>query len=344
MKRIFEPVKMNYIELSNRLVRSATWEGIANPDGSVTEEAYDIYAELAKGGVGAIITGFTSVALTDYYFDGMMRLCDDALIPQYKELVDIIHAEGTPVITQLALGAYYREKNGRYLQVEPDDMTTEEIKYVIRQFIDAAIRAMKAGFDGVQIHAAHFFFLSRFLSPAVNHRTDSYGGSTENRSRILLKIMEGIRKEAPSLHITVKINSNDFTYDGLNESESLTICKLLDVAGIDSIEVSGNGTSVGGIRPHMNEGYFAPFAAKVAEKVSCPIIVVGGFRSLDTMENVLNETKIAMISLSRPLLREPDLPNKMKADSSVISKCVSCNACYSSPSHKCIFRGSTHHA
>ena len=116
------------------------------------------------------------------------------------------------------------------------------------------------------------------------------------------------------------------------------------MAGIDSIEVSGNGTSVGGIRPHMNEGYFAPFAAKVAEKVSCPIIVVGGFRSLDTMENVLNETKIAMISLSRPLLREPDLPNKMKADSSVISKCVSCNACYSSPSHKCIFRGSTHHA
>ena len=195
MKRIFEPVKMNYIELSNRLVRSATWEGIANPDGSVTEEAYDIYAELAKGGVGAIITGFTSVALTDYYFDGMMRLCDDALIPQYKELVDIIHAEGTPVITQLALGAYYREKNGRYLQVEPDDMTTEEIKYVIRQFIDAAIRAMKAGFDGVQIHAAHFFFLSRFLSPAVNHRTDSYGGSTENRSRILLKIMEVSEKK-----------------------------------------------------------------------------------------------------------------------------------------------------
>lgn len=238
MKKIFESVKMKHIELKNRLIRSATWEGIANQDGSVTEEAYEIYEELAKGGVGAIITGFTSVALHDYYFGGMMRLCDDSLIPQYKKLTDIIHAEGIPVITQLALGAYYRESNGRYMQVEPDDMTAEEIKYVTRQFTDAAIRADKAGYDGVQIHAAHFFFLSRFISPAVNHRTDEYGGSTENRVRILLDIMNGIQEAAPKLHITIKINSSDFTYGGLEESDCVAICKLLDQAGIDSIEVS----------------------------------------------------------------------------------------------------------
>ena len=374
MKHIFEPVKMNHIEMKNRLVRSATWEGIANPDGSiltdasasfglepseylhmgssktrsssrtardgsVTEDAYEIYEELAKGGVGAIITGFTSVALHDYYFGGMMRLCDDELIPQYKKLVDIIHSEGCPVITQLALGAYYREAGGKYKQVEPDDMTVEEIRLVIQQFIDAAIRAEKAGFDGIQIHAAHFFFLSRFISPAVNHRTDEYGGCTKNRSLILIEIIKGIRKAAPTLHITVKINSSDFTYGGLDENESLTICKLLDQAGIDSIEVSGNGTSVGGIKAHKNEGYFAASASKIADEVSCPVIVVGGFRALDTMENVLNQTKIELISLSRPLLREPDLPNKMNADHSAISKCISCNACYSSPSHKCIFRG-----
>lgn len=339
MKKIFESAALKNMPLKNRLIRSATWEGIANPDGSVTETAYEIYKELAKGGVGAIITGFTSVALHDYYFGGMMRLCDDSLIPQYKKLTDIIHAEGIPVITQLALGAYYREVKGRFMQVEPDDMTSDEIQYVIRQFIDAAIRAEKTGFDGVQIHAAHFFFLSRFISQAVNHRIDEYGGSTENRARILMEIMKGLRKVAPSLHVTIKINSNDFTYGGLDEKASLAICHLLDQAGIDSIEVSGNGTSVGGIKAHKNEGYFAPFAAKVAEEVSCPVIVVGGFRALDTMENVLNQTKIELISLSRPLLREPNLPDKMKADSTVISKCVSCNACYSSPSHKCIFRG-----
>ena len=223
MKSVFEAITCNGLKMKNRLVRSATWEGIANPDGSVTEEAYEIYAELAKGGIGAIITGFTSVALHDYYFGGMMRLCDDALIPQYQKLVDIIHAEGCPVITQLALGAYYREVSGKYMQVEPDDMTVDEIGFVTKQFIDAAVRAEKAGFDGVQIHAAHFFFLSRFISPAVNHRTDKYGGSLENRSRIILEIMDGIRKAAPTLHITVKINSSDFTYGGLDEKTSLAI-------------------------------------------------------------------------------------------------------------------------
>lgn len=338
MKQIFEPVKINHIELKNRLIRSATWEGIANQDGSVTEEAYEIYKELARGGIGAIITGFTSVSLHDYYFGGMMRLCDDALIPQYKKLTDIIHEEGIPAITQLALGAYYREVRGRYMQVEPNDMTSDEIQYVIRQFIDAAVRADQAGFDGIQIHAAHYFFLSRFISPAVNHRTDEYGGSTANRARILLDIMSSIQTAVPKLHITIKINCNDFTYGGLEESECLSICKLLDQAGIDSIEISGNGTSVGGIKAHVNEGYFVPAAAEIAKVASCPVIVVGGFRSLDAMEEVLNKTDIELISLSRPLLREPDLPNKMKADPAVISKCVSCNACYSSQAHKCVFR------
>ena len=271
----------------------------------------------------------------DYYFDGMMRLCDDSLIPQYKKLVDIIHSENCRVIAQIALGAYYRKN----IQVEPDNMTLDEIKFVIQEFINAAIRADKAGFDGVQIHAAHFFFLSRFISPAINHRNDSYGGSTENRAKILLDIMQGIREQAPDLHITIKINSSDFIRGGLNESESLEICKILDNAGIDSIEISGNGTSVPGIKAHINEGYFVPFAEKVADLVSCPVIVVGGLRSFDTMQEIINHSKIALISLSRPLLCEPDLPNKMQSDSNTISKCVSCNRCYSSRSHKCVFRG-----
>ncbi len=334
MKKVLEETRLGNLTLKNRMIRSATWEGIALPDGGVTETAYEIYEKLAKGGVGAIITGFTSVALNDRYFGGMMRLCDDTLIPQYRKLTDLIHAEGVPVISQLALGAFYRA--GR--QVEPDDMTVDEIRLVIRQFIDAAVRAEKAGFDGVQIHAAHFFFLSRFVSPAVNHRTDAYGGSTENRARILMEILQGIR-ESTSLHITIKINSNDFTHGGLTEAGCIAICKLLDAAGIDSIEVSGNGTSVGGIRAHRNEGYFVPAAAAAAEAVSCPVFAVGGFRALDTMEAVLNETKLEALSLSRPLLREPDWPMKLQKDAEAISKCVSCNACYASAAHKCVFRG-----
>ena len=110
MKKIFEEKHFKNITLKNRLIRSATWEGIANPDGSITEEAYEIYEELAQGGIGGIITGFTSVALHDYYFRGMMRLCDDTLIPQYKKLTDIIHAKGIPVLTQRRTATFHRQK------------------------------------------------------------------------------------------------------------------------------------------------------------------------------------------------------------------------------------------
>lgn len=339
MKSIFDPVELRHMTTRNRLVRSATWEGIAGLDGGITDAAYEIYEELAKGGIGAIITGFTSVADHDFYFDGMMRLSRDELIPQYRKLVDIIHRENCPVIAQLALGAYYRmQADGQFIQVEPDDMTTEEIQSVIAYFVQAAVRAEKAGYDGVQIHAAHFFFLSRFISPRVNHRRDAYGGSTAGRMRILLDIMDGIRQAAPNLHITIKINCNDFTPGGLDEDESFIICKRLADKGIDSIEVSGNGTSVPGIRAHINEGYFAAFATKLAAEIHTPVILVGGLRSKESMEILLNNSNIALMSLSRPLLREPNFPNLLKSGQASESKCISCNACYSSHEHRCIFR------
>ena len=156
--------------------------------------------------------------------------------------------------------------------------------------------------------------------------------------RILLEIMKGIRTSAPTLHITVKINSSDFAFGSLEPNESLYICKKLAENGIDSIEVSGNGTSVPGIRAHKNEAYFSDFAARLAEEVNTPVILVGGLRSRDTMEKLLNITNIELLSLSRPLLREPDFPEKLKANENAVSKCISCNRCYSSDCHKCVFR------
>lgn len=339
MKQIFEPVTLHNLQLKNRLVRSATWEGVAERDGSPTQEAYKIYEELAKGGVGAIITGFTSVDLNDVYFGGMMRLSDDSLIPKYRKLVELIHQEGVPVIAQLALGGYFRKGFlGRTVSLEPDDLSEDQIQDVVSMFREAARRAKEAGYDGVQIHAAHFFFLSRFVSPACNHRTDAWGGTTEKRARILIEILHAIRDVAPQLHITVKVNSSDFTPGGLEPAESLEISKMLAREGIDSIEVSGNGTSVSGIRAHVDEAYFGGFAAKLAEEVDTPVILVGGLRAKDTMESVLNQTKISLLSLSRPLLRDPNWPNELKAGKCLISPCISCNACYSSPCHQCVFR------
>ena len=269
----------------------------------------------------------------------MMRLHDDALVPQYARLVDVMHAQGVPVIAQLALGGFYREQSDSLArQVEPDGMTLEEIRMVVGWFVDAAVRAQAAGFDGVQIHAAHFFFLSRFVSPAVNHRGDEYGGSNANRARILVEILRGIRAKAPGLHVTAKVNSCDFTPGGLSEDDALEVCEILAAEGIDSIEVSGNGTSVTGVRPGRGEAYFAPFAARLAARVDVPIILVGGLRSREAMQRVLDETEVELLSLSRPLLFDPGFPNELARGEQDESGCVSCNACYSTGQHRCRFR------
>lgn len=338
MKTIFEPFSARNLKAKNRLVRSATWENLATPAGGICANSYRLYDILAAGGVGTIITGFTSVDANDRYFGGMMRLCNDSLVPEYKKLTDIIKKHGVAAITQLALGAYYaRGRDGRYREVDIDYMTTEQIRDMIGMFVEAGRRAAQAGFDGVQIHAAHFFFLSRFISPAVNHRTDEYGGSNAGRARVLVEILNGIRGNNPQLHMTVKINSSDFLPGGLTEQDSLEICRILADNGIDSIEVSGNGTSRPGIRNADDEAYFGLFAMRLAEVVNVPVILVGGLRSRKVMELLLRNSGIELLSLSRPLIRQPDLPALFAGGKAEKADCISCNACYKTDGHTCIF-------
>ncbi|MBQ8964999.1 NADH:flavin oxidoreductase [Ruminococcus sp.] len=321
MKTIFDKTEINDLNLKNRLFRSATWEALADESGHFDEEIYNIYNELAAGGVGCIISGFTSVSDTDRYFGGMARLSNDGLISEHTRLTDIVHRNDIPIIAQLALGEYQNK--------EIDELTENDIDTIREMFIKAADRAVLAGYDGVQIHAAHGFFLSRYISPAHNRRADP--------EQLIIDIANAIRANHPELHITMKINSSDFTFGGLDENGSMRIC-LACAPYLDSIEVSGNGTSVGGIRPGVNEAYFKKFALALAEKVDIPVILVGGHRSIENMNNVLNEGKIEYLSLSRPLIHEPDLINRWQKGECSPAKCVSCNMCYRTPAHKCIFR------
>ncbi len=333
MKTLFDCVNLGKLRLKNRLIRSATWEALADESGHMKEELFETYERLAAGGVGAIITGFTSVSGDDHYFGGMARLSDDELIAEHRRLTDTLHKHGCPVIAQLALGEY----NGAHRNMTPDSMSAADIAAVKDRFVSAAGRAVQAGYDGVQIHAAHGFFLSRFISPAFNHRNDEYGGSAENRARLIVEILRGIAADFPSLHLTMKINGSDFIYGGLTPDDCAAVCRLCEANGLESVEISGNGTSVPGIRPGVNEAYFREFAAPIAGQLSIPVILVGGHRSPDCMERVLNETGIEFLSLSRPLVREPDLPRRWKSGDRSPSRCVSCNACYSTPGHRCVF-------
>ena len=321
MKTIFEKTEINDLKLKNRLFRSATWEALADVDGHFDEEIYHIYDALAAGGVGCIISGFTSVSDNDRYFGGMARLSNDGLIAEHTRLTDIVHRNDIPIIAQLALGEYQNK--------EIDELTDSDIDNIREMFIRAADRAVLAGYDGVQIHAAHGFFLSRYISPAHSHRA--------NPEQLIIDIAKAIRANHPELHITMKINSTDFMYGGLDENDSMRIC-LACAPYLDSIEVSGNGTSVAGIKAGVNEAYFKRFALSLAENVDIPVIFVGGHRSIDNMNAVLNEGGIEYLSMSRPLIREPDLIDRWQSGDCSPAKCVSCNMCYHTPAHKCIFR------
>ncbi|MGL5049739.1 MAG: NADH:flavin oxidoreductase, partial [Fusobacteriaceae bacterium] len=216
----------------------------------------------------------------------------------------------------------------------------------------AALRVKKSGFDGVEIHSAHGYLLSQFLSPYYNKRCDEYGGSIENRGRIIFEIFNAIREAVgKEFQIWIKLNSADYVKEGgLTEEDSIYVAKKLSELGIDAIEVSGGNGSIkevvknnlGAARTKVilskdNESYFKDYAKKLAEIVETPIILIGGNRHIDVMENILNNSKIEYFSMARPLTCEPNLVNIWMSGDLKRPKCISCNKCYSTPGKRCIF-------
>ena len=327
MKTLFDTTKLRHHTLKNRIWRSATWLALADAEGNVTDEIVKTYEELAKGGAAMIVTGLTSIVEHDAEIGGGAKFYDDRFIEGHKRLTDAVHKHGALVMMQTAI-----------VDGPVDELSTEQVEYIVRQFGDAARRAEQAGYDGVQIHAAHFFYLSKFISPLLNHRTDRYGGSQRDRSRILYEILKDMRsKTGDGFLITMKINSTDEYPCGLTVQDFLVTCRLMADAGIDAIEVSGNGTSHTGIKAGRNEGYFRAAAVSLAALVDVPVVLVGGLRSIEKINQYLDETGIEYVSLSRPLIREPNLIKRWQQGDTKPSLCVSCNTCYRTPGHQCIF-------
>ena len=327
MKTLFDKTTLGHRTLKNRVWRSATWMALADAEGNVTDELVSAYEELAAGGAAVIVTGLTSVVAVDAEIGGGVKFHDDRFISGHRRLTNAVHKHGALVMMQTAI-----------VDGPIDQLSTEQVEDIVRQFGDAAARAERAGYDGVQIHAAHFFYLSKFISPLLNHRTDRYGGDQRGRSRILYEILKDMRsKTSPDFLITMKINSTDEYPGGLTTQDFMLTSRLMADAGIDAIEVSANGTSRTGIRAGQNEGYFRAAAMALAAYVDTPVVLVGGLRSIEKINQFLNDTKIEYVSLSRPLIREPNLINRWQAGDTAPSKCVSCNSCYRTPGHQCIF-------
>jgi 2,4-dienoyl-CoA reductase-like NADH-dependent reductase (Old Yellow Enzyme family) len=346
---IFSSCNIGNVEFSNRLVRSATWEGMATEKGAVTPELTRLMKTLAEGGAGLLITSHAYIRKEGQATPGQLGIYDDSLIPGLREMCYATHEADTLIIAQLAHGGVNANASLSGLQlIAPTEMenakgekaramTEEDIAAWALSFAAAARRAVSAGFDGVQIHAAHAYGLGQFLSPYYNRRTDRYGGSIENRARALIEVYRAVRDAVGKNYpVTAKINSEDFIDGGLTPSMMVETSAIMESEGFDAVEMSGGGGPVARYlssrvydpKTPDEEVYYKDAARLYKERVKkMPLMLVGGIRSLEVARQLLNDGLADMISFCRPLIREPDLVKRWAAGDVRRATCVSCDGC-----------------
>ena len=346
MNHLFETTLIKGMSLSNRFVRSATWEGLAEKDGAVSAKLTEKMVELAKVEVGLIISGYSFVSPEGRSTPGQLAVYDDRFVPALKGMVDAVHAAGGKIAQQIVHGGAFAnpELTGTEA-VGPSagvgkcrPLRKEELEGIVSAFTRAARRAKEGGFDAVQVHGAHGFLLSEFLSPAFNKRTDEYGGSIENRARLLLEVVRSVRVTVgPDFPILVKLNSEDFLEGGLTAEESVQVSRMLEKASVDAVEFSG-GTGAspqkflpprpGALDTQEQEVYYREAAKLYKKEISIPLILVGGIRSYEVAAELVENGIADYIALSRPLIVEPGLVRRWREGDRRKAECTSCNGCF----------------
>ena len=346
---LFTPGKIGSLEIPNRLIRSATAERMADQDGRPREKFYTLYEVLSRGGVGLIITGHMYVHPSGKAHSEMTGVYKDDLVPDLARLADIVHANGGKVVAQINHGGRQSYKGVVAKPIAPSvveaylpsdthiarEITAEEIEMLSDAFAQAARRVKEAGFDGVQLHSAHGYLVSQFNSPFLNRRTDQWGGSLENRTRFLRKVTLAVREQVGEVYpVLVKFGMMDGVEGGLALDEGAQIVGMMAQMGLDGIELSGGmgGKLVNnvkkGIQNEHKEAYFAPFAQAARKVTDLPFALVGGFRSKAVMERTLQDGTADFISICRPLINDPELPNKFRDGVLDKSGCISSNNCW----------------
>lgn len=348
MKGLYDRTNIGNLVLKNRFVRSATWNGMADREGFSTKEIDVLLLGLVRGGVGLIITGHAYINRDGQAGPGQLSVSSDRHVDGLSRMTEAIHSADGKIILQLAHAGCHastslsgQEPLGPSVMENEEGpfcraMTTQDINRVVAEFGHAAIRSREAGFDGVQLHGAHGYLMSQFLSPFYNKRKDDYGGSVENRARIVLEVLQKVRAEVGDDYpVMIKMNSADFVDGGFNVDEMLKVSAMLEEAGIDAIELSG-GTRYSGKSGSVREGkinteeeevYYRQEAQRYKQQIEVPLMLVGGIRSYPVAESLLTEGMADYISLSRPLIREPGLINRWKAGDVCKATCISCNLC-----------------
>lgn len=369
------------IKLKNRIIRSATHEGMADEKGFPTEKLKKLYVNLARGEAGAIITGYSGIQQDGKTCLFNMTMIDsDDKIPAYKEITHAVHEYGTPIIMQIAhCGRQTRSKitglptvapsalrHKFYSEDKPKELSEDGINEIIDHFVSAIVQAKQAGFDGVQLHLAHGYLLAEFLSSHSNRRKDKWGGSIENKYRIVGEIFKKAKEKVGDYPILVKMNAHDGRRNGMRVEEAVRIAQMLEKSGCAAIEVSCgcvedglymmrseklpaeavmeyafNYKNLPGfakkiaipfaktfmIQPKPLLKYNLDAAEQIKKAVNIPVIVVGGIHNLDDINDIIANGKTDFVSMSRPFIIEPNIVGKFKNGTQTQSKCIMCNYC-----------------
>lgn len=359
MKSLSDSVSIRNLNLKNRFVRSATYDGLTDKNGFVSDSQIDLFRQLAQGGVGLIISGIVSVHSAGRLSAFMSTLDNREHFAGLKRLVDTVHQHGAKIAPQLfhagREASFWQQlqageavapsviENDPYFEQPYRALTEDEILQIIEAFGLAAQHAREIGYDAVQVHSAHAYLFAQFLSPFTNRRSDAWGGSLENRLRFHREVYKSIRsKVGDDYPIMVKLGVQDNFPEGLHFKEGKQAAVQLCELGFDAIEVSSGLRGIGyknaEYRPKINsiekEGYFRDFCREIHHVVKIPTIVVGGLRSIELMEDIVARQEADLVSLCRPLIREPNLVQRWQNGDRSRATCISCNGC-----HKAIMKG-----
>jgi 2,4-dienoyl-CoA reductase-like NADH-dependent reductase (Old Yellow Enzyme family) len=357
------PGRIGRLVLKHRLIRAATSETMATDEGEATQQLVELYSDLARGGAGLMITGHIYVDGRGQYEPRQLGLDHDSQIGPLSRVTEAVHRHGAFIFAELSHAGSQSliphivplapsiVPNAIFAR-PPVAMADAEVEKVIAGFAAAAERAMRAGFDGIHLHSGNGYLLSQFNSPFTNRRDDRWGGDAQRRARFIVEVYRAVRRgTGADFPITARLGVADAVAGGLTQTDGIAIAQHLAAEGLDGLEVSyGVMTSYReNIRPYAGvgrlqaiadgmlhrsfsrpvaEAYYRPFARAAKAAVDIPVILVGGLRSTQVMDDVIRSGDADFLALARPFVREPDLVNQIAQGRRGSVDCVSCNICF----------------
>jgi len=347
---LFSPGMIGGVEIPNRIVMPAMTTRLADAEGRVTEETVAYYLARARGGVGLVTVELSAPERAGKHRHHELGIHDDRFVPGLRKLVAALHEAGCKVSIQLGHGGGHtrRDISGEdpiapsaiphsvfeitHAMVVPQEMSLARIEETTRAHVAAAARAKAAGFDMVELHAAHGYLISQFLCPVENRRQDDYGGSLENRARFGLEILRRVKAEVPGFPVVFRMNGDDYMPGGMTADEAVEVAVWAAQAGADALHIAGGhyrslpDASVMVPPMAQPEATFLHHAARVKARIAAPVIAVGRLGNPDVAAAALGSGKADFVALGRSLLADPDWPRKVRADQAV-RRCLACNTC-----------------